>query len=300
METEYNYLSATQEKLFPWYRHIQDKQGPITLTIFPTNKCNLKCQFCSNKNRDQTKELSLEYIKETLNQLPSIRTVELSGGGDPTCYPKINELIIYLTKYYNVGLITNGVNIRAISEKSLARLSWLRISINSVIDYNHKIDWKYIIDNSLLYTLSNHIGISYILHNDSNSLYKEKLLELQKEQPFIAYCKICKDSRELSTKDNVIKLTNDGWMYLVERAWGIYDKPCYEHSIKPVLTAEGHLFSCSAVVLKEGHYSSSNSVTLDQIKEYQPIKCNMSCPNIVRNCFIECILHKKDDLSDFV
>src|SRR3990167_9053877 len=58
-----------------------------------------------------------------------LRTVEITGGGNPILYPQINELITYLVNEgLEVGLITNNPLDR-ITQKNLDKLTWLRISL---------------------------------------------------------------------------------------------------------------------------------------------------------------------------
>ena len=75
---------------------------PIELTLAPTDKCNLNCVFCSVKNREMD-ELDFEQLIKTLVDFKELglKSVVLSGGGEPTLYPRINELIAS-NKHLNV------------------------------------------------------------------------------------------------------------------------------------------------------------------------------------------------------
>ena len=43
---------------------MDNKLYPIHPQIYPTNRCNLNCSFCSCSDRDKSKELDLEVIKK--------------------------------------------------------------------------------------------------------------------------------------------------------------------------------------------------------------------------------------------
>jgi len=289
----YNYLSATASKLLPWAGHIINRKGPITLTIFPTNKCNLNCEFCSNHKRDKSKELSLSQIDQVCRSFHSLQSIELSGGGDPCCYSNINDLIMLL-RHYNLGIITNGYNIHNISPIHITRLSWLRISVNGLIDHGKEIDWDYIFANR------KHVGISYILHEKSPIDYQERLNVLRMYSG-IDYCKVCVDSRKIGQIDKITKMSEDGWMYKVERAWTQPPEVCYQHAIKPVLTAEGFLMPCSAIELSKGQYEKEDRVSIKDCQTYIPYHCKSPyCPHKERNTYLEQILNYPDKYWFFV
>lgn len=290
----YNYLSATANKLMPWVRHIAQRKGPISLTVFPTNRCNLNCEFCSNCNRDTSKELALEQIIDLCNQF-KIKSVEISGGGDPCCYSQINDLIYHLQlRGILIGMITNGIALKTLTPLSLVYLRWLRLSVNGLIDHQIPIDWEY------LFEYRKSIGISYILHDKSIPDYQTRLLDLQKKFPQIEYCKVCVDSRKVGSIDRIEKLTVDEWMYKVERAWVKPPTKCYQHVIKPVLTAEGFLMPCSAIELSKGCYEKSDSVSIEDCKNYTPYHCKSPyCPHQERNNFLNEILCSCYDDNDW-
>lgn len=283
------HLSATVDKLIPFYHHINRRNGPITLTVFPTTKCNLNCEFCSNyEDKKNPNNLPIPTILETINQFPSLLSIEISGGGEPTLYPEINTLIYVLHRLkFEVGLITNGTRLHLLTPDSLKRLAWLRVSVNGLIDHNYAIDWK-------LIESVNYVGITYIHHAFSPEVYMGLLRELKIDAPFLKYCKICNNSyRELhETKAEII----DNWIYTYDHSW---DKPlsdCYCGSVKPVLATNGYLYPCSALVLFDGKYQIEDRITPDQIKAYTPFKCTKAkCPAVDKNQLLQSMLLSNND-----
>ena len=142
-----NIFTSTGGKILHHPKALQQiKKGvgvPLSLQISPTSKCNLNCYFCSNVNRDKDEQLSLSTIGRLIMELQPLgmRTVEWTGGGDPTLYPEINNAIS-LAHHTGLkqGFITNGLKVKDnLSVESLNRLHWLRISLNS-LDYVRGIE----------------------------------------------------------------------------------------------------------------------------------------------------------------
>ena len=104
---------------------------PLHVQLIPTNKCNLKCSFCSCDNEDRTIEMSKDQIIETLIKLKILNTegVTITGGGEPLLWEYLGLLILVL-KSLNIktGLVTNGVLLSRQEPKILNTLTWCRIS----------------------------------------------------------------------------------------------------------------------------------------------------------------------------
>jgi len=116
----------------------------VSTHISPEGKCNLKCPYCSVTYRDTHSRISLERIKEYVNDLSSrgLKAVILTGGGEPTLYPHFNELVqwIKFEKGLSVALITNGTLIeRRVDPLTLSCFSWIRVSINVFTGWENKI-----------------------------------------------------------------------------------------------------------------------------------------------------------------
>ncbi|MHA1657502.1 MAG: radical SAM protein [Promethearchaeota archaeon] len=98
---------------------------PLRIAI--TNFCNIKCFFCSNegmplsqKNNKNIDFVHLKYLIKVLAE-KGLKNISLTGG-DPTLYPQLSELLIYLTKFNfkDVFFHTNGINL---NQKSIEEIS---------------------------------------------------------------------------------------------------------------------------------------------------------------------------------
>ena len=108
-----------------------DEQFPISVELHLTDRCNLKCEWCTDKElRNNKATLDIEVVEELLHELGTHRTgVTLEGGGEPTLYPKFREVISTGARLgVGMGLISNGtVDISDCANK----LKWIRISLDS-------------------------------------------------------------------------------------------------------------------------------------------------------------------------
>ena len=85
-----------------------DYPKKVCTTIF-FDKCNLKCEYCHNKNLKKQREIDFnkEILPKLLQRKSMIKHVILSGG-ECTEEDKLPEIIYILHKNgFNIGLHTN-------------------------------------------------------------------------------------------------------------------------------------------------------------------------------------------------
>ena len=119
---------------------------PIHAQFMPTNKCNRNCKFCSCSKRDKNLEMDFEKSKKVIDGLKRLgcKAVTLTGGGEPSLYPKINELINYFVKKkIKVGVVTNGTVFDKVSPYIFNKVTWCRISCSDYydVDLDDLFDW---------------------------------------------------------------------------------------------------------------------------------------------------------------
>ncbi|HIE83675.1 MAG TPA: radical SAM protein, partial [Dehalococcoidia bacterium] len=149
----------------------------ISTHISPEGKCNLKCPYCSVTYRDTHSRIALPKIKKYVVDLKNrgLKAVILTGGGEPTLYPKFNELVQWLKHDMglSVALITNGTTSNRIEPETLRCFSWIRVSVNIFSGWVQRI--KLDLDNlnpdcvvgcSMVYTVE---------HEASDELLQDRL-----------------------------------------------------------------------------------------------------------------------------
>ena len=120
---------------FPWNKYIE---LPVnirnTLQIFITNRCNLKCKGCFDRNvmGDSNQDISLEEYKEVIDDflLKGGRQINLLGG-EPLLHPELRG-ILSINKHYGLKttIYTNGRAFKGYSPEDFKDVK-LRVSIYS-------------------------------------------------------------------------------------------------------------------------------------------------------------------------
>lgn len=135
--------------------------GPIHISVFPNNQCQLNCPYCSFGNTERTiEELSLHDFFSATDALVKygLKAMEFSGGGDPLLWSIFRVAIPYAhEKGLKLSLVTNGLALKEIPQEVLGLFTWIRVSVRSAKYARHiAMDWipdnvktsmSYIVDN---------------------------------------------------------------------------------------------------------------------------------------------------------
>lgn len=150
---------------------------PSQITIVLTNKCNLKCKFCSVCT-DELQTMDFEFAKKVLLYCSEngIHNICISGG-EPILYPQINELIQYAGSLkLKVLLTTNGLLLDRINLDSIEMLYGIGVSLHGTEQTHDAITGM---ENSYKITIANldkakktNANINYTFSN-LNSDYSE-------------------------------------------------------------------------------------------------------------------------------
>lgn len=113
------------------------------IDLYVTNKCNLKCKFCSVKAGSYNDEIPLSRIKEIIDEAVQYGLQDLHmTGGEPTTRKDLEEIIEYaVSKKINVRLITNGTLLTKERIDSLYNhgLRSIMISLDGDEEYHDKV-----------------------------------------------------------------------------------------------------------------------------------------------------------------
>lgn len=141
------FYTSTGNKLLYWKENLEEYKNsnvtnPILTHISPEGSCNLKCEYCSVAKRESNTRIKLDDIRTYLTKLVDrgLKSVILTGGGEPTLYPQINELFEMIYGFgLECALITNGTRLHNVKIENLNRLKWMRVSINDKPFLNNEI-----------------------------------------------------------------------------------------------------------------------------------------------------------------
>lgn len=112
--------------------------APVSITIDPTNICNVNCCWCIWDDFRRRKPTSIP--DNVLLEMPEflakwgVKSVCVGGGGEPFCHPKITELLLGLHKNgISVGTITNGLAIEKedVRKAVVETCRWIGFSVDA-------------------------------------------------------------------------------------------------------------------------------------------------------------------------
>jgi MoaA/NifB/PqqE/SkfB family radical SAM enzyme len=104
---------------------------PVHVQWLPTNRCNLKCGFCSCGKRDRNLEMDLSQARQVIAEFAELgcKAATITGGGEPLCHPAISQIIQrFVERGIAVGLVTNGLLLDRLDGGTLSLVTWCRIS----------------------------------------------------------------------------------------------------------------------------------------------------------------------------
>jgi MoaA/NifB/PqqE/SkfB family radical SAM enzyme len=257
-----NNFTSTGDKILFHKQAIADLRNrenhPIVLHIMPTEVCNLSCIFCSVGQRGENgkllPDLKMNQIKKVTKcfKKMGLKAVILSGGGEPTIYPQINELLEFLHKQgLEIGMISNGTAIARIKPENLNYLTWLRISINS-LDYLNDI---YI---PKLNPKKTTLGFSYIWNPLTSKKIIDRIINKIKEMSLynkVEYVRLLPDcnleTAKLEGAHKLLRKTTKKLGPPFFHQYKIHHTPaeCHLGRVHPVLYTDGYIYPCDSLVL---------------------------------------------------
>ena len=104
---------------------------PIHLQFTPTDRCQLRCSWCSCANDSRKTSISMERVGTMVEILSrwATKAITITGGGEPLMHPDIEEMIeLFESAGWKIGLVTNAFLFDRIGATTLRRLKWCRIS----------------------------------------------------------------------------------------------------------------------------------------------------------------------------
>lgn len=226
---------------------------PWHLQLNPTNKCSFNCSFCSCANRDKNAEIDFNDLTRFIEK-GCYPAATITGGGEPTFYSKINDLIQLLTdNKVESGLVTNGSNIQALDLRSLSNLTWCRISCSDELPKQTNIEkWFKGITQAVVSGPKVGWSFSYVLGDQPNFALLRQIIGFANLYNFT----------HVRVVSNLLNLRKVADMSIVEQMLGHYgvncsrvifqgrkkftkgQKKCYISLLKPVVSAEGQLYPC--------------------------------------------------------
>lgn len=127
------------------YNNILMKFSPLRLIVEVTTDCKLSCQICPKQSPNYHQEplnMGFEVFKNLETLFPKVKSLVLSGFGEPLMHPNIIDFITFarrrMSRNSSIGIQTNGVLLdeKILKELTLAGLDRICISIDSLLPIN--------------------------------------------------------------------------------------------------------------------------------------------------------------------
>ena len=308
-------VASTNARLFSHWDRLTEVQQekkirPITIHLAPTNRCNLDCSFCSTKYREDQntlQEINIDDAKQIVDMYRKLgaKSVEITGGGDPTMYPSINELIHYVSDHgLGVGMITNGLRLKKVEDEALKKLDWMRISLAGLeIDKDElymKMDasrFPEMTGSSMVIsqgqTLSSQVfdnGLVQLellptyLDNMRNQIERAMRIVDHLGLKYLRVVPNCYNLDEIKwARDNVPNLLKDYPKTTFNQAKDTTTPAkCYWKYMKPFVNADGYVYQCSTLSLfhgyfhpdwRIGHWTEIEKIYERPIESFDTTKC---------------------------
>ncbi|MBI2431929.1 MAG: radical SAM protein [Candidatus Hydrogenedentes bacterium] len=126
------------ERILRWNSGLAPFPGPIRLTMFPTNICNIKCRHCWQRWADYDKtyksELSDERLLALVDEAAELGVVDwyFVGGGEPMARGKL--VIAMCERIRQLGMNghihTNGTLFRPGMLEKLIEIGWQQVRVS--------------------------------------------------------------------------------------------------------------------------------------------------------------------------
>lgn len=128
---------------------------PLQVQLIISDLCNQDCSFCAYRMSGYTsnqlfvkgpRELAkfghnnpkrmipYEKVIEILDDCVEmgVKAIQLTGGGEPTVHPRFVDIVCAINKRgLDLGLVTNGLNLRPSHFAALVDAKWIRVSIDA-------------------------------------------------------------------------------------------------------------------------------------------------------------------------
>lgn len=291
-------------KHLPQLKSIQDGESvaPILVHVSLTNVCNLTCSFCCFANRNFSERLSLEKVKQALDSFKviGVRSIEFTGGGEPTLHPDFAEISSYAHGLgFKLGLCTNGKTLgSSVKKDTISLFSWVRLGLygfTEKYDYdlsvfegtNTEVSGAYIWDEDVSSSINPNVSGAW-----ENPLNRQISKNYQKRGDFLRMIdwvetnriptriafNVIKDPAEVEKNIETLRsiLSNRNLKYAFLSDFNFKNTrrndKCYMHLIKPLLFTDGNLYPCpcSEMSLENGFNVNSDfkMCDIDGIEEF--------------------------------
>lgn len=244
-----------------------DELFPISIELHLTDCCNLKCEWCTDKElRKNGATIDFDVVTKLLKEMKRHKTgITIEGGGEPTLHPMFKQIVEFgADNNIDMGLITNGtIDIN----ESISKFKWVRISLDSSTRQEYIIEkgvdkFREVLSNiekmcSARNPRETFVGIGYALTKRNQGNLLDVIKQLDKMGVDYIYLRPVEEAEDIQpTLENLLDLRkqlakvakNTRIKYMLTIADRVVDKnaglPCVAHSLTSIIHANGDVALC--------------------------------------------------------
>jgi len=258
---------------------------PITVQLAPCEVCDSDCTFCSVAERPLRSAMPFAKIKKLLDDFRCLgaKSVEITGGGNPLLYRdkeagvNINHVIEYASDIgYDVGIITNAHDLRAVSDSLYDKIDWIRVSLIKLDEGKTPSDYNF------RGFPESKLGFSYIIYDgvEATPRLKRKsegttvatikaLAEMVERNPGVKFVRIAGNclikgnnaSVRAQWKPIIDEIDSAGKFFVKDIGDddSPFDAGCYVGMVRPYVAPDPHgdgyyVYTCTSHVLQKRTY----------------------------------------------
>lgn len=258
--------------------HLGRQIRPIHVQLCLTNRCNLKCSFCSCGKRDKGQELSYGRLGDFLYKASELgmEAITITGGGEPLLYSQLPAVIALCRDLQvKVGLVTNGYLLPRL-KGLIDQFTWIRVSmgndrniealeksINEVV--KEETDWafSYVIGDAI-----NEENMAWTVKyaNKHNFTHVRVVPDLVRGYKYFIDDITKSVLRHFCINDSKVIYQNRN-----EYARG--SKDCNISLLKPLIAPDGYIYPCCGVqyAIKAGDRDFPKSMRMGRMEDFEKI-----------------------------
>ncbi|KKN41998.1 hypothetical protein LCGC14_0717580 [marine sediment metagenome] len=223
---------------------------PKHAQIIPTNRCNLKCSFCSCAEDDRKTEMSSALYRRVIHTLSDLGTeaITITGGGEPLLHKDIAFILDYTHGLgIEMGLVTNGLLLSKQDFDLLNKVTWVRIShddfrpftreyvrsLKTVVEACPDVDWAF----------------SYVVSRNPELSKIKAVINFANDHGF-THVRLVSDL--LDVEHSKVDFVRKALPTLVDVGKVIFQKrteperggACYICHLKPLIAPDGKVYTC--------------------------------------------------------
>ena len=239
--------------------------APRSLTIYPSEVCNLHCIGCHSKKIHKVKGfMSYKLFKVILDDFIKFggKAIALEGGGEPMLTPDIDKMLKYAKGKVDIGIITNGT----VFKKEMLLANWIRVSMPATT----KLKYNKLTVSDKYDTVINNIKTIVKKRKDTKIGIKLLLSEICPSFP--------NARRQLPTVDYITekRLRNDKHS-LVKNPKHV--DPCGLTPLRAVVDFNGSFYACPFF-----HHIDGTYIGIGEISKFWGLATHRKAIKSIKNC----------------